>query len=44
MDVYDENKKINYLEYFDANNLYGWTITQLLLYVGFKWATNVILM
>ena len=41
MDVYDENQGINYLVYFDAKNLYGWAITQPLLYGGFEWVTNV---
>ena len=41
MDVYDENQDINYLVYFDANNLYGWAMTQPLPYCGFELVTNV---
>ena len=41
LDAYDENQDINYLVYFDANNLYGWAMTQTLPYGGFEWVTNV---
>ena len=41
MDVNYENQDINYLVYFDANNLYGWAMTQLLPYGAFEWVTNV---
>ena len=41
IEVYNENEEINYLVYFDANNLYGWAIAQWLLYGGFKWVPNV---
>ena len=33
----DQNKTIMY---WDANNLYGWTMIQYLLYSGFKWLSN----
>ena len=32
---YDKNKE-SYIQYLDANNLYGWAISQKLLVDGFK--------
>ena len=37
MDEYDKNKETNYLQYLDANNLYGWAMSQPLLTGGFRW-------
>ncbi|GBN50940.1 hypothetical protein AVEN_114505-1 [Araneus ventricosus] len=37
MKEYDKNKESNYLMYLDANNLYGWTMSQYLPHGGFKW-------
>ena len=37
MKYYDENKKISYILYLDANNLYGWAMSQKLPVDGFKW-------
>ena len=34
---YDPNKPENYLLYLDANNLYGWAMSQLLPTGDFKW-------
>ena len=34
---YDSSKKSVFIMYLDANNLYGWTMTQYLPYGGFKW-------
>ena len=34
---YDASKGDSFIMYFDANNLYGWAITQYLPYGGFKW-------
>lgn len=34
---YDETKPCNYVMYFDANNLYGWAMSQSLPHDGFKW-------
>ena len=33
---FNPNKKVNYLQYLDANNLYGWAMSQLLPVGGFK--------
>ena len=37
MDEYDKNKETNYLQYLDANNLYGWAMSQPLPTRGFRW-------
>ena len=37
MDNYDKNKPSKYIAYFDANNLYGWAMSQSMPYGGFKW-------
>ena len=36
-DLYDETKPTKYLLYFDANNLYGWSMCQDLPYGDFTW-------
>ncbi|GBN36509.1 hypothetical protein AVEN_10571-1 [Araneus ventricosus] len=42
MKDYDKTKESNYLMYLDANNLYGWAMSQFLPYGGFKWGnTNI---
>ena len=35
MQSYDD-KTSKYITYFNANNLYGWTMSQYLLYSGYK--------
>ena len=37
MDEYDSSKPTRYLQYLDANNLYGWAMSQPLPTGGFKW-------
>ena len=37
MEEYDKNKETNYLQYLDANNLYGWTMSQSLPTGEFRW-------
>ena len=37
MKNYDKNIKSSYLNYLDANNLYGWAMSQKLPINGFKW-------
>ena len=37
---YDSTKENIFIMYFDANNLYGWTMTQYLPYDNFKWMTK----
>ena len=37
MEKYDSNKPTNNLQYLDANNLYGWAMSQPLPTGGFKW-------
>ena len=40
MKDYDNTKGNTFIMYFDANNLYGWAITQYLPYGNFKWMTR----
>ena len=37
MESYNPNEKTKYLQYLDANNLYGWAMSQALPTGGFKW-------
>ena len=37
MKNYDKNNELSYIEYLDANNLYGWAMSQKLPLKGFKW-------
>ena len=38
-DKFNPSDKISYLQYLDANNLYGWTMSQSLPTGGFRWVT-----
>ena len=38
---YDKNIELSYLIYFDANNLYGWTMSQKLPVNRFKWVKDL---
>ena len=37
MKNYDEKEESSYIQYLDANNLYGWAMSQKLPVSGFKW-------
>ena len=37
----DKNKESSYIQYLDANNLYGWAMSQKLPVNGFKWIKDV---
>ena len=41
MKNYDKNKESSYIQYLDANNLYGWAMFQKLPVNGFKWINDV---
>ncbi len=36
---YDKNKESVFIQYLDANNLYGWATSKYLPYGGFQWAS-----
>ena len=36
-DLYDPSREPSYLQYLDANNLYGWAMSQLLPTGNFRW-------
>ena len=38
---YDQNKEPSYLNYWDANNLYGWTLFQKLPTFNFEWVEDI---
>ena len=40
MKDYDENEESKYIMYLDANNLYGWAMSQRLPTNGFKWMSQ----
>ena len=41
MKNYDENEESSFLEYLDANSLYGWAMSEKLPARDFKWVNNV---
>ena len=43
MIFYDKNKELSYILHLDANNLYGWAVSQKLPVNGFKWVYELIL-
>ena len=40
MKSYDSSKESKYIKYLDANNLYGWAMSQYLPYSKFKWVNQ----
>ena len=38
---YNSDKPSTYIQYLDANNLYGWAMSQSLPTHGFKWMNNL---
>ena len=40
MKNYNNNEESSYIQYLDANNLYGWAMSKRLQVNGFKWANN----
>ena len=40
MKDYDKNIKSSYIQYLDANNLYGWAMSQKLTVNNFKWVKD----
>ena len=40
MKDYDENKELSYLEYWDVNNLYCWSMSQKLPVNNFEWIVD----
>ena len=41
MKNYDKKEESSYIQYLDANNLYGWAMSQKLPVDGFKWIEDV---
>ena len=41
MKNYNPEKKSSFIQYLDANNLYGWAMSQNLPTHGFKWLNNI---
>ena len=37
---FDNSKEFTFLEYLDANNLYGWAMSKYLPYAGFRWGST----
>ena len=42
MKNYDKNRELSYIQYFNANNLYVWVMSQKLLVDGFKWKKDML--
>ena len=41
MKYYNKIKESSYIEYLDANNLYGWAMSKKLSVYGFRWKKKV---
>ena len=44
MTTYDSNLPTTYIQYLDANNLYGWAMSQVMPTSGFKWIDDSLLL
>ena len=42
MKNYDKNKESSYIQYLDANSLFGWAMSQKFSVDGFKWKRNML--
>ena len=42
MKNYNKDKEESFLQYLDANNLYGWAMSQKLHVSGFKWKKHML--
>ena len=42
MKNYDKKEESSYIQYLDANNLYGWAMSQKLPVSGFKWEKDML--
>ena len=40
MKDYDKNKELPYIQYWDTNNLYLWTMLQKLPVINFEWVID----
>ena len=40
MKNYDKNEELSYIQYVDANNLYGWAMSEKLPVNDFKWVED----
>ena len=41
MNNYDKSIESSYIEFIDANNLYGWAMSQILSVNGFEWVEKL---
>ena len=41
MNDYDPKRPLTFISYLNMNNLYGWAMSEYLLYEGFEWLKKV---